>query len=74
MAGPGRPGLSTQGLLVVGKGLSGPRRRPHCLGTSPPFQPFPTERTAISWDPHRLERGGGAWEPEAWLAAQLCDT
>lgn len=76
--GPGRPALSTQGLLMVGKGLSGPPRRPTCLNTLPQpsqvFQPFPTETTTTRWDPHRPEGGRGGLGTKAWLGAQLCDT
>ena len=47
-------GLSSWGLLIVGKGLLGPRRRSRCLSVFPPFQgiqPFPAEEIAISWGP-----------------------
>ena len=79
MTGSGRPpSLSIQGWLVDRKASWGPGGGPTVSAPShalPASQPFPTERTGSLLGSHRLEREGeGAWEPEAWLGAQLCDT
>lgn len=74
MAGPGRPGLPTQGLLGVRKGLSGPRGGPTASAPFTATRAFHERQLQSPGIPTASREGAGAWEPGAWRGAQLCDT
>lgn len=74
MAGPGRPGLPIQGLLVERKGLSGTRGGPSASAPLIAIQAFHERRLQSPGIPTASREGEGAWEPGAWRGAQLCDT